>query len=115
MKIFRGKVVGVKNQKTAIVEVVRFFTHPLYLKRIRKTKRYPVHDERGVKKGDIVRFMETRPLSKTKRWKIVEVIKGEKVPNVSKVSKAKKRGENQHKSARKSAKNRRLATKRRQR
>lgn len=111
MKVFRGKVVGVKNKKTAIVEVARFFAHRLYLKRIRKTKRYPVHDERGVKEGDIVRFMETRPLSKTKRWKIVEVIKGEKVPNVSKA----KKKENRRKSARKSAKNRRLATERRQR
>lgn len=76
MKIFRGKVVGVKNKKTAIVEVARFFTHPLYLKRIRKTKRYPVHNESDIKEGDIVNFAETRPISKTKRWRIVEVILG---------------------------------------
>lgn len=109
MKIFRGKVVGVKNKKTAIVEVARFFTHPLYLKRIRKTKRYPVHNESDIKEGDIVNFAETGPISKTKRWRIVEVIRREKiskvpeVPEVPKVSKGKK-GENQ-----------RLAAKRRQR
>lgn len=74
MKIFRGKVAGVKNKKTAIVEVARFFTHPLYLKRIRKTKRYSVHCDIGLKEGDIVDFAEIRPMSKTKRWRIVEVI-----------------------------------------
>lgn len=115
MKIWTGKVISTKDKKTAIVEVERLFAHPLYGKRIRRAKRYPVHNETnetGVKKGDIVCFVETRPLSKTKRWKIVEVIKGGKVPNVPKVSKTKKRGENQHKSARKSAKNQRLANER---
>lgn len=103
MKIFRGKVINVKNKKTAIVEVARFFTHPLYLKRMRKTKRYPVHCDIGVKEGNIVDFAEIRPISKTKRWKIVEVIRREKVSKVPKVSKAKKR------------ENQRLATERRQR
>lgn len=86
MKIFRGKVVGVKNKKTAIVEVERFFAHPLYLKRTRKTKRYPVHDETGVKEGNIVDFAQTRPISKTKRWKIIKILSGtkkEKIKNKS--------------------------------
>lgn len=90
MKIWTGKVISTKDKKTAIVEVERLFAHPLYGKRIRRAKRYPVHAEVGVKEGDLVRFVETRPLSKTKRWKIVEVIKGGKVPDVPKVSKAKK-------------------------
>lgn len=74
MKVFTGKVVSTKMQKTAVVEVERFFAHPLYEKRVRRTKRYPVHDEVGVKEGETVRFAETRPMSKTKRWKIVEVV-----------------------------------------
>lgn len=74
MKIFAGKVVSAKNQKTVIVEVERFFAHPLYEKRVRRTKRYPVHDEVGTKEGDIVRFGETAPISKTKRWKVVGVV-----------------------------------------
>lgn len=117
MKVFSGKAVSLKNQKTAIVEVERFYAHPLYEKRVRRTKRYPVHDEIGVKEGDTVRFTETRPISKTKRWKIVEVVgrkKASKVSEVSKVSKAKKR-ESQRKSAQKSAKNQRLGTERNQR
>lgn len=124
MKVFSGKAVSLKNQKTAIVEVERFYAHPLYEKRVRRTKRYPVHDEIGVKEGDTVRFTETRPISKTKRWKIVEVVGRKKVSEVSsasaeatadkQVSKAKKR-ENQRKSAQKLAKNQRLGTKRNQR
>lgn len=106
MRVFTGKVVGTKMQKTAIVEVERFFAHPLYEKRVRRTKRYPVHDEIGVKGGETVRFVETRPMSKTKRWKIIEVVGEGKVPKVSKVKK-----ENQRKSVKKSAKNRRFATK----
>lgn len=75
MKTRTGKVVSTKTNKTAIVEVERFFAHPLYEKRMRRTKRYPVHDEVGVKEGDTVRFVETRPVSKTKKWKITEVLK----------------------------------------
>lgn len=75
MRALTGKVVSTKMQKTAVVEVERFFTHPLYEKRLKKTKKYHVHDEIGVKKGDRVKFAETRPLSKTKKWKVVEVLK----------------------------------------
>lgn len=75
MKTFIGKVVSTKQNKTAIVEVERLFTHPLYEKRVKRNKRYPVHDQVGVKDGDVVRFVETRPVSKSKRWKVVEVLK----------------------------------------
>ncbi|MBI2007169.1 MAG: 30S ribosomal protein S17 [Candidatus Blackburnbacteria bacterium] len=74
MKIFLGKVKSISGQKTTIVEVERFWAHPLYEKRVRRTKRYPVHDSVGAKEGDTVRFAETRPLSKAKRWKIIEVM-----------------------------------------
>lgn len=75
MKSFEGTVVSTKPEKTAIVAVERFYTHPLYEKRIRRNKRYPVHDEVGVKEGDRVRFTETRPISKTKKWIVIEVLK----------------------------------------
>lgn len=72
MKALIGKIVSNKQEKTAIVEVERFFRHPLYEKRMRRTKKYQVHDEQGVQVGNVVSFVETRPISKTKRWKIVE-------------------------------------------
>lgn len=75
MKTLTGKVVGTKQNKTVIVEVERFSVHPIYEKRVKRTKRYPVHNETAVKEGDRVRFVETRPISKTKRWKILEVVK----------------------------------------
>lgn len=70
MKILTGKAVSVRD-KTVIVEVERFYAHPLYGKRVRRTKRYHVHDEMGVKVGETVAFSETRPLSKTKRWEVI--------------------------------------------
>ena len=79
MNIFTGKVIAVKNAKTAVVEVGRTVTHPIYKKRMRKNRMYQVHDEIGVKVGDMVKFVPCRPISKTKRWKIVdEKIKGGK-------------------------------------
>ncbi len=72
MKKFKGKVVSVKMDKTAVVEVEEYRIHPLYRKRIKRTKKYHVHDEKGVQKGEEVIFGETRPISKTKRWKIIE-------------------------------------------
>ena len=75
MKQFRGKVVGTKMTKTATVLVERRKVHPLYQKSVKRTKKYQVHDELGVKVGDEVLFVETRPISKTKKWKIVKVIK----------------------------------------
>lgn len=75
MKTITGKVISAKMIHTAVVEVVRFIEHPVYHKRIRRTKKFHAHDEIGVKEGDQVRLVETKPISKTKFWKIVEVVK----------------------------------------
>lgn len=75
MREFKGEVVSTKMPKTVVVKVTREKVHPLYKKRIRVRKKYHVHDEIGVKEGDKVKFVETRPISKTKKWKIVEVEK----------------------------------------
>lgn len=79
-RTFNGTVVSVTTNKTCIVEVVRTVIHPLYHKRLKRTRRYPVHDERGVITtiGQAVSFEECRPLSKTKRWKLVSVEKERK-------------------------------------
>lgn len=71
-----GTVVSDKMQKTIVVKVERLVKHPLYKKTIRKFKKYKVHDEENkAKVGDKVRIVETRPLSKEKRWRLVEVLK----------------------------------------
>jgi small subunit ribosomal protein S17 len=60
--------------KTVVVRLTRRFAHPLYGKQITRTKRVNAHDEFGARVGDTVRLMESRPLSKTKRWRVVEII-----------------------------------------
>ena len=70
-----GVVVSDKMDKTIVVAVVEKFKHPLYKKTVSKTKKFKAHDEQnacGV--GDVVKVMETRPLSKDKRWRVVEII-----------------------------------------
>lgn len=74
MKKFTGKVIDTKMAKTARVVVSHLKVHPLYQKRIKIKKIYHVHDELGVKAGDEVRFQGCRPISKTKRWQIVEIM-----------------------------------------
>jgi len=70
-----GRVVSDKMDKTIVVSVETYNRHPLYNKRIRYTKKYKAHDEHNeAKEGDLVRIMETRPLSKEKRWRLVEII-----------------------------------------
>jgi small subunit ribosomal protein S17 len=70
-----GTVVAKKMQKTVTVEVERQVRHPLYRKTIRRKQTFLVHDEaEKCKVGDIVRIIETRPISKTKRWRILEII-----------------------------------------
>lgn len=74
-KTRRGYVVSDKMSKTVVVEVEDRFTHPLYGKVIKRHKKVKAHDEHetaGI--GDLVSIMETRPLSATKRWRIVEII-----------------------------------------
>lgn len=70
-----GIVVSDKMDKTVVVTITRRVPHPVYGKMVTRTKRVKAHDEENsVKTGDTVRIMETRPLSKTKRWRVVEVI-----------------------------------------
>lgn len=74
-KVRIGRVVSDKMDKTRIVAVVRMTRHPLYGKIIRRTKKYKFHDERNESRvGDKVKIMETRPLSKDKRWRLVEIM-----------------------------------------
>lgn len=71
-KIFKGVVVSDKMDKTITVLVSRFVEHPKYKKRIKKNKKYKVHDENNSKKiGEIVEIQETRPISKDKRFKVI--------------------------------------------
>ena len=70
-----GLVVSNKMEKTIVVAVARKVKHPIYGKFVNKTKKYHAHDEKNeCSIGDTVRLMETRPLSKTKRWRLVEII-----------------------------------------
>jgi small subunit ribosomal protein S17 len=70
-----GNVVSSKADKTVTVVVERRFPHPLYRKGVRRHAKYHAHDEKNeYQVGDVVRIMETRPLSKTKRWRVVELI-----------------------------------------
>lgn len=74
-KVRTGKVVADSADKTVTVVVGRRFAHPLYGKQVTRTKKYHAHDEANkFRIGDTVRIMETRPLSKTKRWRVVELI-----------------------------------------
>ncbi len=74
-KVREGIVVSDKMDKTVVVAVEREVRHPLYGKRMRRTKRFKAHDEdECLPRGDRVRIMETRPLSKEKRWRVVEIL-----------------------------------------
>lgn len=71
-----GIVVKDKMNKTRVVEVTRLYAHPLYGKVVRQRKRYKAHDEKNeAKTGDKVRMVETRPISKDKRWRIAEILR----------------------------------------
>ena len=74
-KIFQGTVVSDKMDKTIIVSVDTFGVHKIYKKRVKKSTKFHVHDENNqAHVGDVVRFMETRPLSKTVKYVLVEVV-----------------------------------------
>jgi len=74
-KTQQGKVVSDKMEKTIVVAVETYKKHDLYHKRIKYTKKFKAHDENNEAKiGDIVEIMETRPLSKDKRWRLVKVV-----------------------------------------
>jgi small subunit ribosomal protein S17 len=75
-KVRVGVVVSNKMDKTVVVKVSRHAEHPLYGKRIVKSKKYVAHDEENVCRiGDQIRIRETRPLSKTKRWELMEIVR----------------------------------------
>jgi len=70
-----GRVVSDKMDKTIVVKVEEFIRHPMYSKRVKRTNKFKAHDELnacGI--GDKVKIMETRPLSRDKRWRLVEII-----------------------------------------
>jgi small subunit ribosomal protein S17 len=73
-KVRTGVVVSDKMTKTVVVELTRQLAHPLYGKRITRTKRVQAHNAPGAAVGDTVRIVESRPLSKLKRWRVVEII-----------------------------------------
>ncbi|OPL07717.1 MAG: 30S ribosomal protein S17 [delta proteobacterium ML8_F1] len=74
-KVRVGQVVSDKMDKTIVVEVATTIKHPIYGKRVKRTKKFKAHDEDNTCAiGDKVKIMETRPLSKTKGWRLVEII-----------------------------------------
>jgi small subunit ribosomal protein S17 len=74
-KVQVGKVVSNKMEKTIVVAIETYKKHTLYHKRIKVTKKFKAHDENNEAKiGDVVKIMETRPISKDKRWRLVEIV-----------------------------------------
>jgi small subunit ribosomal protein S17 len=74
-KVRVGKVISNKMDKTAVVSIERLVKHADYGRFVRRRKKFVVHDEKNeCQEGDVIRFMETRPLSKTKRWRLVEIV-----------------------------------------
>ena len=74
-KIISGTVVSNGMDKTAVVQVQRRFAHPVYKKYVSKRVKYKVHDEKNdLKIGDTVRIVETPPLSKSKRWRLLDIL-----------------------------------------
>lgn len=74
-KVMRGRVVSEANDKSIVVEVETRKQHPLFKKMVKRSKRFMAHDEANeCRVGDTVRITETRPLSKRKRWRLVEVV-----------------------------------------
>ena len=71
-KYFQGVVASDKMKKTIVVRIDRMKLHSKYLKQYQQSRKFKVHDEKGeYKVGDVVRFVETRPLSKDKRWRVI--------------------------------------------
>jgi small subunit ribosomal protein S17 len=74
-KVYTGKVVSNKMEKTVVVAVTRMFQHPVYKKTVKKVSKFKAHDEvNQCKVGDEVKITETRPLSKDKRWLVLEIL-----------------------------------------
>jgi small subunit ribosomal protein S17 len=78
-KTMTGVVVSNKMDKTVVIKVERRFSHPVFKKVVKTTKKYKVHDEKNeCLEGDLVRIQETRPLSKEKRWRLLGIISRDK-------------------------------------
>jgi small subunit ribosomal protein S17 len=78
-----GSVVSAKMNETAVVEVERLARHPMYEKVMRLRKKYKAHDEgNACRVGDIVRIVESRPLSREKRWRVEEILERSEIPEV---------------------------------
>jgi len=74
-KVVQGRVVSDASAKSIVVEVVRRKRHPLFKKMVKRSKRFMAHDEKDeCRVGDTVRIMETRPRSKRKRWRLIEIV-----------------------------------------
>jgi small subunit ribosomal protein S17 len=74
-KIYSGKVVSDKMDKTVVVAVTRTFQHPLYKKTVKKITKFKAHDEENkCQTGDKVQIIESRPLSKDKRWEVIKIM-----------------------------------------
>lgn len=74
-KVMTGQVVSTAMQKSAVVTIERLVKHPTYGKYVRRRSKFMIHDEKNeCHVGDVVRFMETRPLSKDKRWRLLDFV-----------------------------------------
>ena len=75
-KVMTGTVVSAAMQKTVVAQIERLVKDPDYGKYVRRRNRFKIHDEKSeCKVGDVIRFMETRPLSKDKRWRLLDFVK----------------------------------------
>ena len=82
-KVLSGEVVSAKMEKTAVVKVERRYRHPVFKKIVRRHSKYKVHDERNqCVPGDVIQMIECRPLSKDKRWRLLEIVKKAEVDEV---------------------------------
>lgn len=80
---FTGTVISDKMQKTVVVKIVHLAKHAKYGKVVRKYAKFKAHDEKSLAKpGDLVRIRETRPLSKDKRFRVIEIVRKAQAPNI---------------------------------
>lgn len=86
MKTFAGTVTSIKMDKTVVVTIERRWRHPLYRKIVKKTKNYLVHAPQKLELGELVQIQETKPLSRKKRWIVVEKNKEMKQPVEKKIT-----------------------------
>lgn len=74
-KVLQGIVVSDKMEKTAVVKVERLVQHPLYKKRLKKSKKYKIHDAENIcQTGDRIKLIECKPISRHKRWRLLEIV-----------------------------------------